>query len=196
MTTDSIKLLTLLGEYKQFGDDTVRDNIIDLANRVLINSAGYSCVESISTLQCYGYTAVPKQVVDEPDPKVQGIIRCGSVNIPYGAVMTPCQKQLAKLLDDLDELLFEQDVAKDQRVKIHLDNQEWSHAFKVARTKVVQLAKSIFFEPSIRKVRFGELVIFCKEAGLDLNSSDNTTEESYFIISSHSYELRVDRQWT
>lgn len=189
-------LAALLREYEAHGDGVVLESIKELATRTLINFRGYSCVESISTLQCYGYTAVPKQVVGEPDPKVQGIIRCGSVNIPYGAVMTPCQKQLAKLLDDLDELLFEQDVAKDQRVKIHLDNQEWSHAFKVARTKVVQLAKSIFFEPSIRKVRFGELVIFCKEAGLDLNSSDNTAEESYFIISSHSYELRVDRQWT
>jgi hypothetical protein len=146
-------------------------------------------------LRRYGYSVETEQVVGEPDSKVRGIIRCGRTNIPYGAVMTPCQKQLAKLLDDLDEQLLDQNVASDKRVDLHDQSVEWTEAFKVARMKVVQLAKSIFFEPCIRKVRFGELVVFCKEAGFDLHSSNNTLTESYFVISSHSFELRVDRQW-
>ena len=136
-----------------------------------------------------------QQIVGEPDPKVRGVISCDRFNIPYGAVMTPCQKQLAKLLDGLDDMLIEQPVATDARIEIHSDLISWSNAFILARAKVVQLAKSIFFEASIKKVRFGDLVIFCKEAGLSLRSSESTTEMSYFVISSDAFELRVERQW-
>lgn len=190
------RLVKLLKEYEDFADPLVLQLLIECADTVLINSSGYSCVESIMTLRSYGYRVDAKQVVGEPDPKVIGTIIGNQLNIRYGAVMTPCQKRLMRLLDTLDEALHESEQLGDAAcVDLMDENVQWTSGFKATRAEFNRLACQIFFEPSARRVRFGELVLFCKEAGIELNSCNSNDELAYFAISTPYYKLRVERSW-
>lgn len=147
-------------------------------------------------LRSYGYHVQANQVVGEPDPKVIGVVSWSQFNILYGAVMTPSQKRLMQLLDFLDTAVIENEQLSSAGCVDLLDkNIAWDSAFKRARAEFIQLATLVFFEPSVRKVRFGELVLFCKESGIELDSSNNTKELSYFQISTPAYKLRVECSW-
>lgn len=195
--SDVKRLVELLEQYALSGDPLILATLQECANNTLINSAGYSCVEQILSLQEYGWRVSSKQVVGEPDPRVIGTIERLPIIIHYGAVMTPCQKRLMRLLDSVDEALLNHSEV-DTSVKVDLsDNSvQWPKEILAARMNFLEVAKQIFFEPNARRVRFGDLVLFCKEAGINLDSSDNFAESSYFTISTSDYVLRVERSWS
>lgn len=194
------ELQRLLGALELFSRERNDESycaVQQVANAVLINSAGYCCVELVCALQHYGWRVKVHQLLGEPKPMLAGTISRESINIHFGAVMTPCQKRLMRLLDDVDEAFLNQpNVDTSTKPDLTNDSVIRSEELRVACNNFLGLARQVFFEPSVRRVRFGELVLFCKEADIKLDSSDNGKDFSYFKISTSDYSLRVEHRWS